>query len=51
MKVFDFESLEQELAALERMSDEEICRQYNADSREELIEYVKDWWYLNSEEY
>jgi hypothetical protein len=44
----EFESLEEELAVIEQMTEDEVCRTYKVDSKEEAFPYVRDWWHFNS---
>ena len=36
------ESLERDLERIESMSEEEVCKTYNADSKRELIEVIEE---------
>ena len=46
MQIYNFQSLEQELAALEQMSELCACVCYNADSKSELRVIIREWWEL-----
>ena len=36
------ESLERDLERIESMSEEEVCKKYNADSKIEILEVIKE---------
>lgn len=39
-----FETLSEELAAFELMSEEEAIKLYNVDYKEEAMDYIVDWY-------
>ena len=47
----DFISLDQELSAFERMTEEEVIRIYNVDYKEEARVFITEHWdYVNSKD-
>lgn len=38
------QAMQEELAALESMSDNEACDLYNCDSKDEARKYIQEWW-------
>ena len=38
--------MQEELAAIEIMSNDEACVHYNIDSKQEAAQIVKDWYYM-----
>ena len=48
MQIYNFTDPEQELAALENMSDLCACICYNTDSKDEARAIISDWWLMMS---
>lgn len=40
----DEEMMERELEGLSSMSNEEIMKEYNCDSKEDAAQFIKDFW-------
>jgi hypothetical protein len=40
----DFETLQEEMAAFEIMTEEEAVEFYKVDSKREAVRYIEDWW-------
>lgn len=38
------QAMQEELAALESMSDEEACDFYNCNNKTEARQYIQEWW-------
>lgn len=40
----NIDNMKEELAGLLGMTDEEICKKYNVDCKEEAVMYIVDYW-------
>ncbi|MDR2913680.1 MAG: hypothetical protein LBV74_02410 [Tannerella sp.] len=44
----DFETLQEEIAAFEEMSEAEVMDFYQVDYKEEARRFIEDWWSMIS---
>ncbi|BCI64891.1 hypothetical protein [Coprobacter secundus] len=48
MDTYNFDNVNEELEAFEAMTEDEACKIYNVDYKEEARQYIIDYWIFNS---
>jgi hypothetical protein len=45
----DFKDMADELSEVGEMSESRVCERYKVDGRQEAVQCIIDWWYLQSD--